>query len=528
MSCRGICFVPSRGAQKLTRRSWSPERPTQPSAEDEVDVLSTLWWFHRVARPLVPRRRKRRLSRARGSLGLGTLLVVLTGVNVYFFLFRADKAVHKLMQPVSTTQTLADNHKEVANESIPRSLLGASWKDKSKDRTAVGARSTVAGADRGGAQGAAVRAPNGESEGQTLEGELGPSDTLSTVLARESFGSAAGAITRALSKLVDPKLIRAGEHYAVVRDDEGAPVSFEYAPTPVLRYLVSLKPDGTWQARKEERPLVVKTANVSGTIESSLYESVSKAGESGALVSLLVDLFAWDLNFYIDTHPGDHWKVVVEKQYLDGQFYKYGSLLAAEYGGKAGTFRGFYWNPSGQRGRGRYYDEKGQALAKSMLKTPLRFVRISSKFDRHRFHPILHRMKAHLGIDYAAPVGTPVWATANGKIVEFGMKPGSGNTVVINHGNGLQTRYYHLSRFASGLKQGKTVQQKEVIGYVGTTGLSTGPHLHFSVVQGGVFVDPSKLTVSREPPVANRAAYLDAIRPRLAALRALPPVIAKN
>jgi len=101
--------------------------------------------------------------------------------------------------------------------------------------------------------------------------------------------------------------------------------------------------------------------------------------------------------------------VVVEKQYLGGQFYKYGSLLAAEYGGKAGTFRGFYWNPSGQRGRGHYYDEKGQALAKSMLKTPLRFVRISSKFDRHRFHPILHRMKAHLGIDYAAPVGTPVW-----------------------------------------------------------------------------------------------------------------------
>ena len=448
------------------------------------------------------------------------MLVALTGVNVYFFFFRADTAVRKLMQPVSTSQTLADSRKDLNNESIPPSLLGASWKDKKN--AAPGA------ADRKGSQPAAWHSGNGDSDGNTVEGQFGPADTLSTVLARESFGAAAGAVTRALAKLVDPKLIRPDEHYAVTRDDEGTPMSFEYLPTPVLRYLVSQKPDGSWQARRSEKALVVKAAEASGTIDSSLYESVSKAGESGALVSLLVELFAWDINFYIDTHPSDHWKVVVEKQYLDGQFYKYGSLLAAEYGGKAGTFRGFYWNPSGQRGRGRYYDEKGQALAKSMLKTPLRFVRISSKFDRHRLHPILHRMKAHLGIDYAAPVGTPVWATSSGKVVEVGMKKGSGNTIVINHSNGLQTRYYHLSRFAKGLKPGKTVEQKEVIGYVGTTGLSTGPHLHFSVTKGGVFVDPSKLTISREPSVANRAAFLDAIRPRLAALRALPPVVAKN
>jgi murein DD-endopeptidase MepM/ murein hydrolase activator NlpD len=478
-----------------------------------------------VARSLVPKRRKRRSSHVRSSLGLGTLLIALTGVNVYFFFFRADTAVRKLMQPVSTEQTLGENRNDLANESIPRSLLGASW--KGKEQVGAGTQTSAAGSDRPGPA-SGLRAGNGDSDGHMVEGEFGPSDTLSTVLAKESFASAAGAVTRALSKLVDPKLIRPGERYAVTRDDEGTVTAFEYAPTPVLRYVVAQKPDGIWQARKEEKPLLVKTADVSGTIESSLYESVSKAGESGALASLLVDLFAWDINFYIDTHPGDHWKVVVEKQYLGGQFFKYGSLLAAEYGGKAGTFRGFYWNPSGQRGRGHYYDEKGQALAKSMLKTPLRFVRISSKFDRHRFHPILHRMKAHLGIDYAAPVGTPVWATAGGKVVDVGMKPGSGNTVVINHGSGLQTRYYHLSRFAKGLKPGKQVQQKEVIGYVGTTGLSTGPHLHFSVTKAGVFIDPSKLTISREPPVANRPAFLEAVRPRLAALRVLPPAVAKN
>jgi len=198
-----------------------------------------------------------------------------------------------------------------------------------------------------------------------------------------------------------------------------------------------------------------------------------------------------------------------------------------------GTFRAFYWKSGGrgaqERNEGRYYDDKGRAISKTLLKTPLRYVRISSKFDRHRFHPILHQERAHLGIDYAAPVGTPVWASAGGKVVECGMKRGSGNTVVIAHANGLGTRYYHLARFARGLKAGKQVRQKELIGYVGTTGLSTGPHLHFSVTRGGAFVDPSKVQVDRDAPVPDRAAFLDAIRPRLATLRTLQPTaLARN
>jgi len=222
-------------------------------------------------------------------------------------------------------------------------------------------------------------------------------------------------------------------------------------------------------------------------------------------------------------------KVVVEKQFLGGQFYKYGRLLAAEYGGRAGTFRAFFWKAPGAKGDGRYYDEHGQAITKTMLKTPLRFVRISSKFDRKRFHPILHVEKAHLGIDYAAPVGTPVWASASGRVVECEMKRGSGNTVVIAHANGLTTRYYHLSRFARGVRAGQSVHQKDVIGFVGTTGLSTGPHLHFSVTKNGAFVDPSKLAVGRDPPVAERAAFMQAIAPRIAQLKNLQPAaLAKN
>jgi murein DD-endopeptidase MepM/ murein hydrolase activator NlpD len=386
-------------------------------------------------------------------------------------------------------------------------------------------------------------APPPEDDGEAADTQAGvekkfaANDTLGAVLTREGFGSTGPSVIAALSKLVDPRSIRGGQKYVVRTGDDGTPETFEYQPTPALRYLVE-RQDGEegaaprWNARKLAATIEIKTVEAGGMVESSLYESVQKTGESTTLVSLLVELFAWDVNFYIDTHPGDHWKVLIEKQYLGGQFYKYGRVLAAEYGGKVGTYRAFFWaGKDAPRDRpGKYYDEKGQALSKSMLKTPLRFVRISSKFDRKRFHPILHVERAHLGIDYAAPVGTPVWASASGRVVEVGMKRGSGNTIVIAHSNGLATRYYHLSKYARGLHVGQQVKQKDVIGYVGTTGLSTGPHLHFSVTKNGAFVDPSKLAVNRDPPVPDPRAYLDAIRPRIAAMKAmqLDSAVAKN
>lgn len=466
------------------------------------------------------RKPKRRSAEFRNSVRLGVLLAGLTAVNIYVFFFRDDTAVSKVLQPSSTGKNMVDEKNKVIAESIPESLGGPPI--KSAGKTADRARRSGS-AGSGGAAGAV-----GDPDGRVVEGKIGPSDTLVTVLAREGLQAVSQAVIKAFSKVVDPKQIKPDENYLVGFDREGNPELFEYLPSPALRYIVTPKEDGSWQARKEEKPLETRPGEAAGRIESSLYESVQKAGESGALVSLLVDLFAWDINFYIDTHPGDHWKVIVEKQYLGGQFYKYGNILAAEYGGKVGTFRAFHWNATPGQGAGRYYDDKGQAVAKTMLKSPLRYVRVSSKFDRKRFHPILHRVKAHLGVDYAAPTGTPVWASASGRVIEARMKPGSGNTVVIAHNGGLATRYYHLQRFAKGLVVGKAVNQKEVIGYVGTTGLSTGPHLHFSVTRNGGFVDPGRLQLGREAPVSNRAAFNEAIKPRLAALRALGEVIARN
>jgi murein DD-endopeptidase MepM/ murein hydrolase activator NlpD len=501
---------------------------------------------------------------------LGVVLVALVGINVYVFFFNRGTAPREILNMQSTSKTFESTRQDALAADVRRAGELVASSSGARPDQVPSPREAGRGLGRGAAPPSAPPAfkipfapppepvalrvqpappaikipfappPEGEGDADAqagVEKTFAANDTLGQVMAREGFGSAGANVIAALTKLVDPRSIRGGQKYVVRGGDDGTPEAFEYQPTPALRYLVERDDDDgeggrRWTARKLEATVEVKIVEAGGTVESSLYESVQRTGESTTLVSQLVELFAWDVNFYIDTHPGDHWKVLIEKQYLGGQFYKYGRVLAAEYGGKVGTFRAFFWAGKGApRDRpGKYYDEKGQALSKSMLKTPLRFVRISSKFDRKRLHPILHVERAHLGIDYAAPVGTPVWASAGGRVVEAGMKHGSGNTVVIAHSNGLATRYYHLSKFARGLRAGQQVRQKDVIGYVGTTGLSTGPHLHFSVTRNGAFVDPSKLAVNRDPPVPDRGAFLEAVRPRIAAMKAisLAAPVAKN
>jgi len=493
------------------------------------------------------------------------LLAVLAGVNVYVFFFNHGTAPREVLKASSLVKgadgkagTLKDatrqaNDQLTATTAAALPAVGADGQvanananananaRKAKAPQILGPASAALTKQKGDAvkvTAVASSPPKGQpggSPGEDDEGSLNPekkigdSETLGQILVREGFEGEASKIVAALSRLFDPKSIRGGQTYVIHTDESGEPESFEYHPSAVTRFVVSRGTAGAWVAVRVDQPVEIKTVTVAGAVDSSLYESIQAAGEGSALAGLLVDMLAWDINFYTDTHPGDHWKVVVEKQYLGGQFYRYGHLLAAEYGGKVGTVRGFYWKPNRASAEGHYYDEKGQALSKSLLKTPLRFVRISSKFDRHRFHPILHVEKAHLGVDYAAPVGTPVWASASGKVVECEMKRGSGNTVVIAHANGLSTRYYHLSRFARGLKAGKQVKQKEPIGFVGTTGLSTGPHLHFSVTKHGAFVDPNKVQINRDAPVPDLTSYLAAIRPRIGSLKALDPTaLARN
>jgi murein DD-endopeptidase MepM/ murein hydrolase activator NlpD len=338
---------------------------------------------------------------------------------------------------------------------------------------------------------ASVPAPVGPPG--VIDGKVGKSDTLGRLLKKSGLSAAeTDEVIRALSGVLDFKKIRVGQSFRIERGPDGRVKKFELVLGKVQTVRAERAQSGELVGTADVAETRVEVKSIGGRIDSSLYAAIKTAGESAALVDFFVDVFAYDLDFYNDTHDGDTFRVVVEKEMMSSgqpgadQHIGYKRILAAEYQGKAGTFRTFYF-------KGAYYAEDGTSSEKTLLKTPLKFTRISSGFDRRRMHPVLHTTSAHLGIDYAAPTGTPVWAAASGTISHRAPAGGAGNLVMITHDGGIQTAYMHLSKFADGQKVGQRVAAKTVIGYVGSTGLSTGPHLHFGVKQNGSYIDPSKL-----------------------------------
>ncbi len=346
-----------------------------------------------------------------------------------------------------------------------------------------------------GSAGLAAPAPVGPPA--TIDGKVGKSDTLGRLLKKSGLSAAeTDEVIRSLSGVLDFKTIRAGQSYRIERGPDGRVKLFELVVSKVQTVRAERAATGELVGKADTSQTRIELKALGGRIDSSLYAALKGAGETAALVDFFVDVFAYDLDFYNDTHGGDTFRVVVEKEFKDQEFLRYRKILAAEYQGKAGTFRTFWWNNA-------YYDAKGGSSEKSLLKTPLKFSRVSSGFDRRRMHPVLHTARAHLGIDYAAPTGTPVWAAAHGTISHRSPSGGAGNLVMIRHEGGIETAYMHLSKFAGDQKVGQRVAAKTVIGYVGTTGLSTGPHLHFGVKQNGVYIDPTKLTPMRGKSVTG-------------------------
>ncbi len=333
----------------------------------------------------------------------------------------------------------------------------------------------------------------------TIEGKVGKGETLGKVLKKAGLSaSEADEVIRSLSGVLDFKTIRPGQPFKIDRGPDGRVKLFELELSKAQRVRSERAASGELEGINDNTQTKIEIKSLGGTIDSSLYAAIKDAGESPALVGFFVDVFAYDIDFFNDTQDGDTFRIVVEKKLAaDGtsMFLGYGRILAAEYRGKAGTFQTYFWN-------GKYYDGKGESSERGMLKTPLKFVRVSSGFDRRRMHPVLHTVRAHLGIDYAAPVGTPVWAAAPGTVVVRAPSGGAGNLVIIRHDSGIETAYMHLSKFAS-IKVGQRIEAKTVIGYVGTTGLSTGPHLHFGVRKNGQYIDPTKLAPIRGRSLAR-------------------------
>jgi len=241
-------------------------------------------------------------------------------------------------------------------------------------------------------------------------------------------------------------------------------------------------------ARMVELPYEVREKLVSGTIDNSLFEAGVKAGADPQVLMELSDIFAWDIDFASDIRRGDKFSILYEYIYVDGRPLRTGKILGAEMDNNGRNYKAIFYET--EDGTGGYYDAEGKSLRRTLLKSPLRYRRISSYFSRRRYHPILKKYRPHHGVDYAAPVGTPVEAAGSGRVVFAGWKGGYGKYIKIKHNNSYSTAYGHLSRLKRGIRKGMRVSQGDIIGYVGSTGISTGPHLHYEVWRGKRLVNP--------------------------------------
>ncbi len=329
-----------------------------------------------------------------------------------------------------------------------------------------------------------------------FEGIIGQDATLYSSL--RGHGISPGAIhviTREMTPHFDFRHARPGHRYRLTRDPAGRLVSFDYLTTPSSGYRL-LRVGKGFEVERQEVELVPRSALIAGLVASNLYDAIVGLGERGQLARDFADVFAWDIDFQRSVRSGDAFQIVYEKLHRieqDGSetYQRPGRILAARFDGSSGRHTAIYFEA--EPGRGGYYRTDGRSVEGEFLMSPLRHGRITSSFSAARRHPILKVTRPHPGIDYAAPSGTPVWAVAGGELIYRARAGGFGNLVKVRHKNGYVSYYAHLSRYASGLPVGSRVQQKQVIGYVGSTGLATGPHVCFRVQKDGQYVNPARL-----------------------------------
>jgi murein DD-endopeptidase MepM/ murein hydrolase activator NlpD len=302
-------------------------------------------------------------------------------------------------------------------------------------------------------------------------------------------------ITSELARHFDFRRTQPGHAYRVTQDAEGRVVEFRYSTSPMEGFTAVLEGD-RFVVRRDELQLEPREARIAGVVATTLHDAVKALGESPQLASDFADIFAWDVDFTRSVRPGDEFRILYERLYFVDEngkesYLRPGRILAAQYNGSAGALSAVYYES--QPGQGGYYRADGSSVQRQFLQAPLRFARISSRYSAARHHPILRITRPHQGIDYAAPAGTPIWAVADGRVIYRGYAGGFGNLVKIRHSRGYVTYYGHLSRFGPGLKVGQRVRQKQVIGFVGSTGLSTGPHVCFRIAQDGRYFNPATL-----------------------------------
>jgi murein DD-endopeptidase MepM/ murein hydrolase activator NlpD len=418
--------------------------------------------------------------RSRSRLTLAGLCLLLVGAVVLISEALADMAepaLARLVEPERTSSAL---------EKLPSGLEGVQ----------------VSSAPPGLRGLSAARHSAPRSHSVVTQGVLRSGESLGAVLRNQGITPAAiHLISQQVRPLFDFRRSQPGHRYRLSQDAAGNVLDFRYTTSPDDS--IHLFWDGaSFVVGKEQTELTPRVERIAGIVDTSLYAAIQQLGESPTLASTFADLFAWDVDFSRSIQTGDEFQILYERLYrtdYDGYevYVRPGMILAARFRGQAGNFTAVFYE--GEPGPGGYYRPDGTSVERAFLAAPLRFARVTSRYSASRRHPILKVNRPHHGIDYAAPEGTPLWAVSDGIVVFKGRNGGFGNLVKVEHPNGYTSYYAHLSGYASGLHVGQAVKQKEVIGYVGHTGLATGPHVCFRVAKNGRYVNPMKLS---SPPGA--------------------------
>jgi murein DD-endopeptidase MepM/ murein hydrolase activator NlpD len=334
-------------------------------------------------------------------------------------------------------------------------------------------------------------------ENNLIKGEISPGQSLfQSLTARKIPAGPTQRLIDGSRDVFDFTKCRPGDRWLAFVNEDGTVEKFKYQVSRTKLWRATLTKDGEYQAEKIDVPVQTRIDTITGTVNTSLWQTLRSRGERGELTYDFADIFAYSIDFNTETRPGDKFTIVVEKQFLNGDFLDYGTILAAEYINRGHQMRAYYFELSEEESG--YYTEKGKNLERQFLKSPLATIRITSRYGQ-RHHPVLGDTRMHNGVDYGAPVGTNIRAVADGTVVFAGWKGANGRLITLRHANGYITHYAHLHDID--VTPGERVEKKEIIGEVGNTGRSTGPHLHYGMKQYGNYVNPLEVETDRAPPL---------------------------
>ena len=325
-------------------------------------------------------------------------------------------------------------------------------------------------------------------------------DTLASIFTRAGLSA---STTHAIATLNEHtkslRYIKPGQKVHLLLDDSNKLRQMKYEPDITKTLLVQRTEDQGFTSQITNFQLDAYPVYREGVIDSSLFEAAASANIPESVIMDLASIFGWDIDFSLDIRRGDRFGIVYNELYKDDVKIRDGQILAAEFVNNGKTYRAVYYTDP--KGNGDYFDEDGKSMRKAFLRSPVEFSRISSRFSKKRWHPVLSKWRSHKGVDYAAKRGTPIRASGDGKVIHAGKKGGYGRAIIIQHGGRYTTVYGHLNGYARGIRTGKKVKQGQIIGYVGSSGLATGPHLHYEFRVHGVHRNPLTVKLPEAKPV---------------------------